>query len=170
MKKTLLLSPHFEVMRFIGFRDLIKYLCKGKIEVVSSWNEELYFMGEDIKYPSIVKFTNLTKRNYYNNRNDFSRKTLIKRDKSVCQYCSKKLINKEITIDHLIPKSKGGANNYFNCVVSCMPCNNFKANRTPEEAGMKLIRKPYHPSYFPSKNYIEYQEVWHKDWDNFLNF
>jgi 5-methylcytosine-specific restriction endonuclease McrA len=68
----------------------------------------------------------------------------------------------------VVPKSQGGGTSFINCVISCQICNNKKSNRTPEEAGMLLIKKPTHPS-FTSYYYIsDPQEYWHEEWDNFL--
>lgn len=75
----------------------------------------------------------------------FSRRNLYKRDNYACQYCSKKLPSSELTIDHVMPTSRGGHSTWENCVLACVSCNSKKANRTPEEAHMKLLRKPKRP-------------------------
>lgn len=74
-----------------------------------------------------------------------SRYMLYKRDDGKCAYCGKSLSQKESTIDHIIPKDKGGLTTWDNCVISCKPCNNFKDNKTLEESGMKLLIHPYNP-------------------------
>lgn len=77
----------------------------------------------------------------------FSRKNLFKRDKYTCQYCGKQPGPEELTIDHVMPKSRGGGSTWENCVLACIECNKRKANRTPEEAGMKLRKTPKKPSW-----------------------
>lgn len=75
----------------------------------------------------------------------FSRRNVYLRDNSTCQYCGKKCKTDESNLDHVIPKSKGGPMSWTNIVVSCIPCNDKKQNRTPEEAGMHLINRPRVP-------------------------
>lgn len=75
----------------------------------------------------------------------FSRRNLYKRDNYTCQYCTKKFASTELTIDHVMPSSRGGKSTWENCVLACVDCNSRKANRTPEEARMKLLREPKMP-------------------------
>ena len=77
----------------------------------------------------------------------FSRRNLYKRDKNTCQYCGGKPGTEELSIDHIIPRSKGGKSTWTNCVLACVPCNAKKSNRTPEQAGMKLLKKPKEPHW-----------------------
>lgn len=77
----------------------------------------------------------------------FSRKNLFKRDKYTCMYCGVQPGPEELTIDHVMPKSRGGKSTWENCVLACVECNKRKANRTPDEAGMKLRRQPKKPSW-----------------------
>ena len=75
----------------------------------------------------------------------FSRKNLLKRDRRLCQYCGCKVSTSSFTIDHIQPRSRGGATSWMNCVIACVDCNLLKDNRTPEEAGMKLLNQPATP-------------------------
>ena len=79
----------------------------------------------------------------------FSRRNVFKRDHSTCQYCGVRPGTQELTIDHVIPRSKQGSTTWENCVLACVACNAKKANRTPEQAGMKLRRIPMRPSWKP---------------------
>jgi 5-methylcytosine-specific restriction endonuclease McrA len=79
-----------------------------------------------------------------------NRRNIIKRDKYTCQYCGKLLGKKEHTVDHIIPRSKGGKNTWENLVTSCRKCNFKKANKTLNETNMKLLREPKQPA----RNYI----------------
>jgi 5-methylcytosine-specific restriction endonuclease McrA len=80
----------------------------------------------------------------------FSRRNVAKRDHAMCQYCGAQPGLKEITIDHVIPRAQGGATSWTNCVAACVPCNARKANRTPEQAGMRLRRRPSRPVWRPA--------------------
>jgi len=79
----------------------------------------------------------------------FSRRNIYKRDRFVCQYCGCQPGGEELTIDHVAPRSRGGKTTWANCVLACVSCNHRKADRTPEEAGMKLRRKPARPHWRP---------------------
>jgi hypothetical protein len=74
-----------------------------------------------------------------------SRYMLYKRDHGKCSYCGKEITQKEATIDHITPKSKGGLNVWENLALACKKCNCFKDDRTLKESGMKLLIKPYNP-------------------------
>jgi len=79
----------------------------------------------------------------------FSRQNLYVRDRRTCQYCGTPFEHKYLTYDHVIPRSKGGQTEWTNVVTCCLACNLKKGGRTPEEAGMSLIRKPRAPIWIP---------------------
>ena len=79
----------------------------------------------------------------------FSRRNIFKRDRFTCQFCGRQPGSEELTIDHVVPRSRGGTSTWENCVLACVPCNARKANRTPEQAGMKLRRAPVRPAWKP---------------------
>lgn len=78
-----------------------------------------------------------------------TRKAIFERDNNTCQYCGRKTRKERLTIDHVIPKSRGGGEEWNNLVLACLECNARKRNKVPEEAGMKLLRKPKKPPWFP---------------------
>lgn len=80
----------------------------------------------------------------------FSRDRLFVRDRLTCAYCNAMLSTRELTVEHILPESRGGSTGWMNCVASCRFCNGKKANRTPEEANMPLIYLPYKPSLYES--------------------
>jgi len=79
----------------------------------------------------------------------FSRRNIFKRDHNTCQYCGAQPGTPELTIDHVLPRARGGKSEWTNCVLACVECNARKANRTPREAGMLLKRTPVKPSWKP---------------------
>jgi 5-methylcytosine-specific restriction endonuclease McrA len=79
----------------------------------------------------------------------FSRRNIFRRDHSTCQYCGGRPGSPELTIDHVTPRSQGGSSTWENCVLACVACNAKKANRTPEQAHMKLRRAPFRPAWKP---------------------
>jgi 5-methylcytosine-specific restriction endonuclease McrA len=100
------------------------------------------------KLPSVIRKIAAVFRNH-NQDIVFSRQNLFFRDGYKCQYCGKTGTAKELTFDHVIPRSKGGETNWLNIVSACYKCNLKKANRTPEQANMKLFKKPYRPKWTP---------------------
>lgn len=166
MRKTLLLSASYEALSFINEKKVFKFLFKDKVDVISTWEEVMDWGQSKVKFPSILKLKSNIKRNFI--IVNFSRKSLIKRDKSTCQYCGKVLTASQITVDHIIPKAQGGGTSFINCVICCQTCNFNKADKTPEQAGMKLIRRPVHPSFGIFYHVTPSKEHWHHDWDCFL--
>jgi 5-methylcytosine-specific restriction endonuclease McrA len=79
----------------------------------------------------------------------FSRLNIYARDNNTCQYCGRKLARTELNLDHIVPRSRGGITSWENVVCSCVPCNLKKGGRTPDEAMMKLLRKPARPRWTP---------------------
>ncbi len=79
----------------------------------------------------------------------FSRKNLDRRDRHTCQYCGHRPGSPELSIDHVVPRSRGGRATWDNCVLACLACNRRKGDRLPEEAGMRLLRPPVRPGWTP---------------------
>lgn len=167
-KKTLLLDMNYQVQAFIPLKKALKHIYKDKVEIISSWSDDIYFSSGKMKHPAVIKLKYPIKRNYM--KVSFSRFALVKRDESTCQYCNKKLNNSSITIDHVIPRSHGGPTSFTNCVVSCQICNGKKGNKTLEQVNMVLIKKPVNPSFMYLKHGIDVSEQWHDDWAQFINF
>jgi 5-methylcytosine-specific restriction endonuclease McrA len=79
----------------------------------------------------------------------FSRRNIFKRDHYTCQYCGAQPGSEDLTLDHVLPRSQGGVSSWENCVLACMGCNKRKADRTPEQARMKLRKQPVRPTWKP---------------------
>lgn len=167
MKRTLLLNHNYEALSFLTERRLMRFLLKDKVEIISYWDDKITWGSGSLDRPAIIKLKYYIKLNNF--ISNFSRKALIKRDNSTCQFCNKKLSPSQITIDHVIPKSQNGLTSFTNCVISCQVCNGRKANRTPEQANMILLRKPIHPKFNSILFMKNYQDIWYQDWDLFLN-
>ena len=97
---------------------------------------------------------------------NFTRRNLYKRDNYTCQYCVEGFTPRDLTIDHVIPRSRGGVNNWNNCVTSCESCNSKKANRTPQESGMTLVKQPKTPKWTPIAGMLPAMRP--DSWDKFL--
>lgn len=79
----------------------------------------------------------------------FSRRNIFARDKHRCQYCGQRPAKQELTIDHVMPRSRGGRDTWDNLVLACVKCNVTKGNKTPDEANMRLLKKPTAPLWLP---------------------
>lgn len=98
----------------------------------------------------------------------FTRHNIFERDKNTCQYCGGKFDRNDLNIDHVVPRQHGGLTTWTNVVCSCLKCNGQKANRTPEEAGMRLIRKPKKPRWRPFLQ-IQFVKTADHSWRHFLD-
>lgn len=98
----------------------------------------------------------------------FTQKNLWERDNFTCQYTGKKVTKTSGNIDHILPKSQGGKTSWENCVIAHKEINAIKADRTPEQAGLKLLKKPAAPRLMPVSFYIRNNENV-KDWELFLS-
>jgi len=93
----------------------------------------------------------------------FTRHNIFERDRNTCQYCGRVFDRKDLNLDHVIPRDRGGPTSWENIVCSCVACNTLKANRTPQEAGLRLIRKPKRPKWRPFVQInlgLHYDESW----------
>ena len=96
----------------------------------------------------------------------FNRRNLFKRDHFACQYCGVQPGSAELTIDHVLPRSRNGPTNWENCVLACVSCNKRKADRTPDEARMKLLKRPVRPNWKP---FFAHHSVRCESWSKFLS-
>jgi len=117
---------------------------KGKTQVLK-YSERVVRNSSGIvmKIPLVMKLVKLV-RSIYKSKVPFTKKNVFIRDKFRCVYCDTKDVR--LTIDHVVPVSKGGRTNFDNCVASCKPCNSNKGNRTPSEARMFMKKRPYTPT------------------------
>ncbi len=98
----------------------------------------------------------------------FSRGNIYLRDHNRCQYCGKKFPSSELSLDHVIPISRGGKSTWENVVCSCIPCNTRKANRLPHQVNMQLIRKPKRPKWRPFVH-VTFSSQHHESWRHFVD-
>jgi 5-methylcytosine-specific restriction endonuclease McrA len=142
---VLLLNASFEPLNIINWKRAVKLLFLGKVEVVEESAFEVHAVSTSMRVPSIVRlirYIGLNKREV-----KFSRENIYARDRFKCQYCGKRFKPQMLTYDHIIPKSRGGKTEWGNIVTCCSQCNRRKGGKTPEEAGLRLIKKPSKPSW-----------------------
>jgi len=148
MFNVLLLNATYEPLKVISWQRAITLLTLGKVEVIEEYDREVRSVSFAIKMPSVVRLLRFIRAPKQKVR--FSRHNIYARDKFSCQYCGKSSPSEELTYDHVVPKARGGLTEWTNIVTSCISCNKKKGGRTPEEAGMKLLRKPEIPQWVPA--------------------
>lgn len=164
---VLVLNRRWEPIHLSSVREAIGLVAKGSAMIIEpgscethhllSWNDVSKAKDRfgDVRIRSsklalvppevilLTKYEKLGERSVV-----FSRRNLFKRDRYTCQYCgSQPEDHSELTMDHVLPRSRGGVSTWENTVLACVECNKRKADRTPEQAGMKLRKIPRKPSW-----------------------
>lgn len=151
--RTLLLNSTFEPLRVISWQRAVVLLFEEKVEVVKEYEDfDLKAVSITMKCPAVVRLLHFV--NGRKQRVKFSRVNVFSRDKYSCQYCGAKPGTSNLTYDHVVPRSKGGKTVWENIVTCCVPCNSKKADRTPEQAKMRLLSKPVKPQWNPRKKLV----------------
>ncbi len=146
--QTLMLTNDYAPLKVISWQRAIELLTLGKIEVIEEYDQEIRSAYLVIKVPAVVRL--LKRFRKHKKPVKFSRVNIYGRDGYKCQYCMKKMSMHELTYDHVVPKSQGGKTTWTNIVSACGPCNGKKSGRTPEQAKMKLNKKPIQPVDTPA--------------------
>jgi 5-methylcytosine-specific restriction endonuclease McrA len=138
--KALVLNATMEPLCVVSARRAVVLVLSSKADVIHSNGHRFRSSSLDIPAPSVVRLRTFV-RVPYRRRAALSRRGVFLRDESTCQYCGRTAEN----VDHIHPRSRGGAHEWENVVAACRRCNSRKKDRTPEEAGMALRRAPYAP-------------------------
>ena len=140
----IILNADYTFLNVVSWKRAICLMVKGKAEALK-YSERIIKNAEEtciMQIPSVLKLVKLI-RHLYRNRVPFSKKNIFVRDEHACVYCG----NKEaLTVDHIIPTSRGGKSTFENCVTACRECNHKKGNKTPSEAHMFMRKQPYAPT------------------------
>jgi 5-methylcytosine-specific restriction endonuclease McrA len=143
-KQTLLLNSNFKPLKVVTWQRAICMWFSDKVEILEEYDDfDLNSISFTMKCPAVIR---LLKHVGYRSRPKFSRLNIFRRDKFSCLYCGEKPNMKELTFDHVVPKVQGGTTHWHNIVSSCRRCNFIKGEKTPEQAGMVLLKKPNIPS------------------------
>lgn len=147
---TLVLSHTYMPIDRICWQDAISMVVTGRVEVIEAYEDRVIrTVSEVFQMPSVVRFVKKV-AGYFKRGVKFNRKSVWLRDKGGCQYCGNKVSMSEFTYDHVIPLSQKGKTAWDNIVVCCMPCNQKKRDRTPEQAKMRLLSVPAVPKTLPT--------------------
>lgn len=149
MNCVLVIDSNWRPLRVDSWQRVFCDVLLGKQEVVEhSADRTIQGVGRTYPMPSVVRVVRSFKRDRI--RLKFSRLNIYARDRFECQYCGERKQTEELTFDHVMPRSRGGRTTWENIVACCISCNNEKADRTPSEAGMRLLSLPKKPRYLPT--------------------
>lgn len=138
MSKVLVLNASYEPLNICTWRRAVVLLLKGKAERIEHNSKILY---SDFPLPTVIRLRHYIRIPY--KEISLSRRNILHRDNYICQYCGVK--RHDLTIDHIMPRSRGGIDSWDNVVAACLKCNVKKGDRTPREAGMALMSSPRRP-------------------------
>jgi len=130
---AILLNADYSPLGLISLKKALKLISKGKVEVVKATDKIINTVKKRFVVPLVLRLIKLV-RLLYGKRVPFSKRNLSILYNNTCAYCGKR--GGDMTIDHIIPKSRGGKTDFSNVVLSCMKCNKIKGNGLPHEANM----------------------------------
>lgn len=142
MQNVVLLNGDYTYLNTINWKKAIKLMVKGKATVLKFAAATVRAGEKIIQIPLVMKLIKII-RTIYRNKVPFSKKNIMIRDSFVCQYCGS---TEDLTIDHVMPLSRGGVSCFENCVTACKKCNARKANKTCIEAQLFIRKTPIAPT------------------------
>jgi 5-methylcytosine-specific restriction endonuclease McrA len=164
--RVLVLNSTYEPINVCTARRAIVLILKGVARAEERQSEFYRSALLSMRVPSVIRLTEYV--NIPFERKSLSRKNILLRDHYTCQYCGQSLPAAELTLDHVVPKSRGGGAGWDNLVTCCKRCNNRKGNQLPEEVGMKLIKRPQAFSHHVNRQIMRYLGRTDESWRKYL--
>ena len=146
-RETLVLTPEMIPHQCLCWHDSICLVYLGKAEVLEEYNETVSSPSTTMHIPAVIRLVKAVRRTKKDIK--FSRINVYTRDEFKCQYCGSKKPPKKLTYDHVRPRVQGGGTVWENIATACDQCNRKKGGRTPEQAGMRLLKQPLKPKSLP---------------------
>jgi 5-methylcytosine-specific restriction endonuclease McrA len=165
-KPVLVLNASYEPINICAARRALVLVLKGVASAEEHATNTVHSARHTLPMPSVIRL--LEYRRIPMQTRALSRKNILMRDRYTCQYCLKTSPSGELTLDHVIPRSRHGETTWENLVACCHYCNNKKGNRTPEEAGMKLARAPRPFSLHTSRHLMRLLAKSDDQWRKYL--
>ena len=137
---VLVLNATFEPINVTAVRRALVLMLKGVAQAEELNHHEVHSAANAVPVPSVIRL--LSYRHIPQQTRALSRKNILLRDRNTCQFCGRVFPASELTLDHVMPRSRGGHSSWENLVACCYQCNNRKGDRTPEEAGLHLVKRP----------------------------
>ena len=163
---VLVLNATFEPINVTAVRRALVLLLKGVAQAEELNHAEIHSASNAVRVPSVIRL--LAYRHIPQQTRALSRKNILLRDRNTCQFCGEIFPASDLTLDHVVPRSRGGRSSWENLVACCYQCNNHKGDRTPEEAGLQLVRRPRPFTLHTSRQLMRL--IGHKDekWRKYL--
>ncbi len=165
-KPVLVLNASFEPINICAARRAVVLVLKGVASAEEISQSHIHSARNSLPVPSVIRL--LEYRRIPHQTRALSRKNILMRDRYSCQYCHRTLPSSELTLDHVIPRSRAGETTWENLVTCCHPCNNRKGSRTPDEANMKLARVPRPFSLHTSRHLMRLLAKGDDRWQKYL--
>jgi len=140
---VLVLNATYEPINVCTVRRAVVLLLKDKAEVIEKSEWALHSATQTIDRPVVIRLVTYVRIPRDTHRRKITRRAVFARDEWTCQYCGSR---SNLTVDHVVPRSKGGASSWENIVASCAPCNRRKGDLLPRQVGMSLLKAPRTPS------------------------
>ncbi len=156
-----MLNQNYEPLNVCNVRRAFVLIDRGKAEIIENGRGYLHSATYEFEIPSVIRLVYLIRRPRPQGR--LTRRDVFLRDDFSCQYCGKQ--TKDLTLDHVLPRHRGGRHEWENVVAACKGCNHRKAGRTPQEAHMHLNRAAFRPTfsyYHTFYAYLDGQTGWRK--------
>jgi 5-methylcytosine-specific restriction endonuclease McrA len=150
---VLVLNYTFEPLHFTNAKRAVTLLLSGKAESVEASPRVIRSPSISLVLPAVIRLGFYIRKPFLD-RVAFNKKNILRRDGYTCQYCGRR--GERLTVDHVLPRSRGGETTWTNVVAACLRCNLRKGNRTLTEAGMSLIREPGHPQFLFSLHLLRH--------------
>ncbi|MFC1993512.1 HNH endonuclease [Chloroflexota bacterium] len=159
---VLVLNQNYEPLNICRVRRAIMLIYRGSAEMLENGTGFIHSANQSFSVPSVIRIGYMIKRPRPQRK--LTRLEIFNRDHYTCQYCGKE--THQLTLDHVIPRYRGGEHTWENVASACVPCNRHKAGRTPKEANMKLVRQPAPPHdnrlfYIPLQH-LQTRSEWQK--------
>lgn len=163
MGQVLVLNATYEPLSIVSVKRAVVLLLKEKAELIEAAEAKLRSENLTFPRPLVIRLVYFVKIPHQMAL-PVTRKTVLARDHYTCQYCGTVLPRQNVTIDHVLPRSRGGKTTWENVVSACQKCNGRKGNRTPTEANMTLLNEPKRPRYLAiaSLTSLEARQAWNK--------
>ena len=140
--RVLVLNASYEPLNVCSVRRAVILILKEKAELLEQGERRLHSESITLPHPVVIRLVSYVRVPRDSRSRRITRRAVFARDSWTCQYCG---TTSHLTVDHVIPRSRGGASDWENIVTSCAPCNRRKGNRTPVETGMHPRLKPRAP-------------------------
>lgn len=144
-KQVLVLNAGYEPLSLVSVRRAVILLLHEKAELLEATQQMISSASRSIPIPLVIRLVHYVKLPH--RRVPATRSAVMLRDAYTCQYCGDTPGRGNLTVDHVVPRSRGGVHDWHNLVTACKRCNQKKGSLTPDEAMMHLLRKPFEPSY-----------------------